>query len=60
MDDGKSLDTWDFADPKVNPKGIKIDETFKVIDIPKDWADNKLDGPKPTSRGSTRPTTPVK
>ena len=60
MDDGKTLDTWDFADPKVNPKGIDIKETFKIIDIPKDWADNKLDGPKPTSRGTSRPTTPVK
>jgi TIGR03009 family protein len=42
---GASTETWDFPDPKVNPKGI-AEATFAPIDLPKGWTDEKLDLPK--------------
>jgi TIGR03009 family protein len=60
MEDGKTLDVWDFPDPKVNPKGIEPEKTFKIIDIPKDWADKSYDAPKTTTKPMTRPMTPLK
>lgn len=37
-DNGQTTETWDFEDPKVNPKGID-EKTFNPVDIPRDWKD---------------------
>lgn len=45
-------ETWDFADPRVNPNGIG-EKTFVAFDIPKDWTDEKKDLPRTAPPGSS-------
>lgn len=67
-----STETWDFPDPKVNPKGITA-ATFNPVDVPKGWKDEVRVIPKAaapaggsggvTSTGGIKaqpPTTPGK
>jgi TIGR03009 family protein len=64
--DGHTTETWDFPDPKVNPKGI-TEEYFNPVDIPRDWKDELRVLPKApppaTGTGGVKapaPTTPGK
>lgn len=60
--DGRTTETWDFPDPKVNPKGID-EKTFNPVDIPRDWKDDLRVLPKApppaTGTGGVKPPAPT-
>jgi len=49
-DAGQSIETWDFEDPKVNPKGIEA-STFAPVDIPRNWKDEQRVLPRAATPG---------
>lgn len=61
-DEGKWTQTWDFEDPKVNPKGIDA-TTFNPVDVPRGWKDEMRVLPKaaaPTGGSGVMPTGGIK
>lgn len=55
---GDSTETWDFPDPKVNPKGIAA-STFTPVDIPRGWKDEQKALPKAPPTGGSGGATPT-
>jgi len=47
LDYAQQKDTWDFPDPKVNPKGIEL-KTFDLPPLPKGWKEETVDLKKPS------------
>ncbi len=64
-DAGQTVETWDFPDPKVNPKGITA-ATFNPVEVPKGWKDEMRVIPRGatptggTGSGGAAPTGGVK
>ncbi len=57
-DAGQTTETWDFEDPKVNPKGIDA-AYFTPVEVPKGWKDELRVLPRaatPTGGGVKAPT----